>query len=176
MKRMFIALATLFVVAACNTTTQTVRVPKIGVVARDLEREEYIVLGNAEGNACVEQVCWFGIFCTVKDEGGSAIAGAGLGTENVSEAAEDQAMLKALKAQPEADAVLTPRKSMSIESGSMVINTKIKSCVRVFGKSIRIKTDQEIKGVAAAPAPSPSPPPPPPAPTPETPPAPPTGG
>ena len=119
MQRLSLALAVagaLAATTACSTSTQTIRVPKIGVVSRDLERDEYVVLGNAEGKSCVEQVCWLGICGTVKDESGSAIAGAGLGTEAVTAAAESQALLVALKAQPEADAVFTPRKSMSIES------------------------------------------------------------
>ena len=100
-KRVLLAAAIATVAVGCSTTTKSVRVPKIGVVAKDLERNEYTILGTAEGSACVEQSCFLGFFCTVKDEGGSAIAGAGLGVENVTAAAEDQAMLKALSATPE---------------------------------------------------------------------------
>jgi hypothetical protein len=160
LKRVLLATAALAAVVGCSTTTKSVRVPKIGVVAKDLERHEYTILGTAEGKACVEQSCFLGIFCTVKDEGGSAIAGAGLGVEAVTAAAEDQAMLKALSATPEADAVFSPRKSMTVESSGNPIFPGMKACVRVFGKSVRIKTDDEMKGIT-------SPPPPPmPAPTP----------
>ena len=181
-----VPLAVLGVVAlaGCNTTTSSIRVPRIGVQAKDLERNEYVVLGNAEGNACAEQSCFFGMFCSVKDEAGNAIRvvdpetgiellGAGLGTpEDVSAVAEDRALYAALKTQTEADAVFSPRKTMDLETKSAFISSSIKACVRVFGKSIRIKTDEEMKGgVVAAP-----PPPPPPPPAAETPPAAPPAG
>jgi hypothetical protein len=89
----------------------------------------------------------------VKDEAGSAIAGAGLGVEAVTAAAEDQAMLKALSATPEADAVFSPRKSMTVETSGNPFFPGMKACVRVFGKSVRIKTDDELRGLSAAPPP-----------------------
>ncbi|MDP2344923.1 MAG: hypothetical protein Q8O67_28515 [Deltaproteobacteria bacterium] len=152
MQRFLIVLAVVAVaLPACKSTTNAIRVPEIGVVARDLERDEYVVLGTVEGKSCVEVSCLLGIFCTVKDEGGNAITGNGIGEALVNNAAEEQAMLKALKAQPEADAVLAPRKSSTLQYTNAIISASIKSCVRVFGKSIRIKTDDEMKGVVAAP-------------------------
>lgn len=147
-KRVLLAAAIATVAVGCTTNTRSVRVPKIGVIAKDLERSEYTILGTAEGSACVEQSCLLGFFCTVKDEGGSAIAGAGLGVESVTAAAEDQAMLKALSATPEADAVFSPRKSMTVESSGNLLFPGMKACVRVFGKSVRIKTDEELAGAA----------------------------
>lgn len=174
-----VALA-LVVMSGCNTATSSIRVPRIGVQAQELDRSEYVVLGNAEGNACAEQSCFLGLFCSVKDESGNAIKvmdpdtglellGAGLGTpDDVAAVAEDRALFSALKTQTDADAVFSPRKTMELETKSAIINSSIKACVRVFGKSIRIKTDEEMKGgVAAAPPPPPppaeTPPPPPPA-------------
>jgi hypothetical protein len=151
MHRLLLVLASAVALSACSSTTQAMRVPKIGVVARDLERDEYVVLGTAEGQSCVEQSCFFGIFCTVKDEGGKTIAGSEVGTYAVSAAAEEQALLHALKAQPEADAVFAPRKSSTLEIGNQIITTSIKACVRIFGKSVRIKTDDEMKGKASTP-------------------------
>lgn len=168
-KRVLLAAAIATVAVGCTTTTKSVRVPKIGVIAKDLERSEYTILGTAEGSACVEQTCILGIFCSVKDEAGTGIAGAGLGVEAVTAAAEDQAMLKALSATPEADAVFSPRKSMTVENNGNPFMPGMKACVRVFGKSVRIKTDEELKGATApastyAPPPPVTPPPPPPAP------------
>ena len=145
MHRLLLVLVGAVALSACSSTTQAMRVPKIGVVARDLERNEYVVLGNAEGKSCVEQSCFLGIFCTVKDEGGKTIAGAA-GQSGVTAAAYDQAMLQALKAQPEADAVFAPRESTSLEIGSQIITTSIKACTRIYGKSVRIKTDEEMGG------------------------------
>jgi hypothetical protein len=141
------------------------------------------VLGNAEGKACAEQSCILGLFCSVKDESGNSIKvidpdtglellGAGLGTpEDVSAVAEDRALYSALKTQDDADAVFTPRKTMELETKNAFISSSIKACVRVFGKSIRIKTDQEIKGGPAAATPPPPLTEPPPAAAPTTPPA-----
>ena len=154
MYRLPLALAAALMMISCSSTTQSIRVPTIGVVARDLDRNEYIVLGTAEGNSCVEQSCLLGIFCTIKDESGSTIAGAEGGRSAVVAAASEQAMLKALKGHPDADAVFAPRKSQSIEIGSQIITTSIKACVRIFGKSVRIKTDDEMKNGVAPPAPT----------------------
>ncbi|MCC7111413.1 MAG: hypothetical protein IT382_19115 [Deltaproteobacteria bacterium] len=176
----------LMVLSGCNTTTSSIRVPRIGVQAQELARDEYVVLGNAEGKACAEQSCFLGLFCSVKDESGNAIKvvdpdtgleilGAGLGTpDDVSLVAEDRALYAALKNQTDADAVFSPRKTMELETKSAFVNSSIKACVRVFGKSIRIKTDEEIKGGVVAAPPPPPPPPPveaPPAAAPATPPA-----
>jgi hypothetical protein len=145
--------------AACSTTTKSIRVPKINVVAQDLARSEYTVLGNAEGSACVEQSCFLGFFCTVKDEAGNGIAGAGLGVEAVT--AEDQAMLKALRRRRRALTVFSPRKSMTVESSGNFLIPSMKACVRVFGTSVRIKTDEEL-GLGGGTTVTPPPPPPPP--------------
>ncbi len=165
MKKTMVAAALLAVGATgCKTETSSIRVPRIAVQAQELSREEYVVLGNAEGKACVEQACYLGLFCSVKDDKGQDIKivdpdtgivllGAGLGTpDQVSEVAEDRAMYTALQAQNEADAVFSPRKSMELETTSAIFKSSIKACVRVFGKSIRIKTDSELKG-GAPPAP-----------------------
>lgn len=171
------------VLAGCSYTSNTTRVPRIGVQAHELERHEYVVLGNAEGNGCVEQSCILGIWCSVKDEAGNAVKmidpdtgiemlGAGLGTvEDVAEVAEASALGAAIAKHADADAVFTPRKTMELETKDNVVFRAVKACVRVSGKSIRIKTDEEMKGAVAVTPPPP--PPPPPAPPAETPPAPP---
>jgi len=176
----------LLLLAGCSYTSNTTRVPRIGVQAQELERHEYVVLGNAEGNGCVEQTCILGIWCSVKDEAGNTVKmidpdtgiemlGAGLGTvEDVAEVAEASALGAAIAKQTEADAVFTPRKTMELETKDNVVFRAVKACVRVSGKSIRIKTDEEIKGGVVAAPPPPPPPPPveaPPAPAPATPPA-----
>ncbi len=173
MKKLCVFCAALGLVAAagCKTTTNSIRVPRIGVVAQDLERNEYVVLGNAEGESCVEQSCWFGFFCSVKDDAGNSInvvddngvelLGAGLGSsDDVAYVAEDRAMYGALQKQKDADAVFTPRKTMELETKSVFVNSSIKACVHVFGKSVRIKTDEELAAGSAAAAPPPPPPPP----------------
>ncbi len=162
MHKLPLILAGALALAACSSTTQAIRVPRIGMVARDLERNEYVVLGTAEGKSCIEQTCLLGAFCSMKDEGGKSVQRIGLfsaGTEvigagDVLAAAEEQAILKALQAQPESDAVFAPRKSTTLEVGNMIISTSTKACVHVFGKSVRIKTDGEIGGAAAAAAPA----------------------
>lgn len=110
-----------------------------------------------------------GFFCSVKDDGGTAIAGAGLGVEAVTAAAEDQAMLQALSGHADADAVFSPRKSMTVESTGNFLIPGMKACVRVFGKSVRIKTDEELASAPTAPPPPrpapPAPPMPPPPPS-----------
>ncbi len=169
-----LAALSLLVATGCSYTSNTTRVPRIGVQAQELDRHEYVVLGNAEGSGCVEQSCILGIWCSVKDEAGNSVRmidpdtgiemlGAGLGTaEDVAEVAEASALGAAIAKQAEADAVFSPRKSMELETKNNFLFRAVKACVRVSGKSIRIKTDEEMKGAVAVTAPPPPPPPPPP--------------
>jgi hypothetical protein len=162
----------------CTTTAKVMSLPGIGVNANALQREEYVVLGDAEGKACVEETCFFGIFCSTKSDTGSTerqegrlftddvqtaaptaaipfLQGAA-GTEGNRSAAEDAALFKAIQSVPDADALLVPRKSMELTTSNNFISTSQKACVRVFGKGIRLKTDAEVAG-GAAPAPAPAP-------------------
>lgn len=158
----------------CTTTAKVMSLPGIGVNARSLEREEYVVLGDAEGKACVEETCLFGIFCSTKSDTGSServegrlftdnvqtsapgvfipgLQGAA-GTEGNRSAAEQAALYKAIESVPDADALLVPRKSMELSTSNQFISTTQKACVRVFGKGIRLKTDAEVNAAAGAPA------------------------
>lgn len=182
--------------AGCKTTAQVMSLPGTGMHASPLTRDEYVILGNAEGKACVEETCFVGLFCSTKGDKGSdtrvegrlnttfvqtnapglAIPGlsGAVGTEGNGSAAEDAALYAAIESVPDADALMSPRKSMEITTSNAIISTTQKACVHVFGKGIRLKTDAEIgalvpasaAGAAATAAP---PPPPPPAPAPMTP-------
>lgn len=187
--RFFLLALALVASVGCKTAAKVITLPGIGVNAKSLERSEYVVLGDAEGKACVEESCILGIFCSTKSDTGatdtvegrlftdnvqtsapSAAAGfpfaAAAGTEGNRTAAEDAALYMAIQSVPDADALLAPRKSMELTTTDNVVMTSQKACVRVFGKGIRLKTDAEIAGGAA---PTPTPPPAPPAPPAEAP-------
>jgi hypothetical protein len=131
----------------CTTQAKVMSLPGIALQAKELEREEYVVLGDAEGNACVEEKCFFGIFCSVQSDTGSstrvegrlfttqvqtsaplmAVPGFAVssGTEGNSSSAEDAALYKAIESVPDADALLTPRKSMKLDTNSDLFSTRV---------------------------------------------------
>src|SRR3954470_21760426 len=57
--------------AGCNTTAKVIAMPGVDVVA-SYSRADYVVLGDAEGKACVEETCFLGIFCNQKSDTGVA--------------------------------------------------------------------------------------------------------
>lgn len=170
-----------FALTGCKTTAQVMSLPGTGMHANALTREEYVVLGDAEGKACVEEACYFG-FCFTKSDTGSETKVEGRlnsnvqtdapdfvipgfagpsGTEGNASAAEEAALYKAIESVPEADALMAPRKSAEVTTSNaplfgLVYNTQ-KACVRVFGKGIRLKTDAEIAALTAPSAPPPAP-------------------
>ena len=190
MKKKLLALAiTAAALAGCKTTAQVMSLPGTGMHASALTRDEYVVLGNAEGKACVEETCFVGIFCSTKSDTGSdtrvegrlnttfiqtdapGLAIPGLtsqrGTAGNGSAAEEAALYKAIESVPDADALMSPRKSMEITTTGAIISNTQKACVHVFGKGIRLKTDAEIGALTPPTATTTTTePPPPPAPTP----------
>ncbi len=173
------ATALAVVTSACTTTANVMTLPGIGVNARELDRSDYVVLGDAEGKACVEESCVLGIFCSVNSDASSVATervegrldttnvqtsapgvqlpfGPGAGTEGNSSAAEEAALFKAIQSVPDADALLTPRKSMDLATSDNFFIRSQKACVRVFGLGIRLKTDAELAG-GPPPAPTPAP-------------------
>jgi hypothetical protein len=178
-------LFTLVASSGCTTTAQVMSLPGTGMHANELTRDEYVVLGDAEGRACVEETCYFGI-CFTKSDTGSETRVEGrlssnvqtsapdfvvpgfsgpIGTEGNASAAEQAALYQAIESVPEADALMAPRKSAEVTTTNapfvgLFYHTQ-RACVRVFGKGMRLKTDAEI---AAMTAPTPTPTPPPPAP------------
>lgn len=169
---------------ACTTTANVMTLPGIGVNARELDRSDYVVLGDAEGKACVEESCILGMFCSVNSDASSVATervegrldttdvqtsapgvllpfAPAAGTEGNRSAAEDAALFKAIESVPDADALLTPRKSMDLTTNDNFFMRSQKACVRVFGLGIRLKTDAELGGAPPAPTGSetaPSPP------------------
>jgi hypothetical protein len=181
--------------SGCKTTAQVMSLPGTGMHANALTRDEYVVLGDAEGKACVEESCYFG-FCFTKSDTGSETKvegrlnttnvqtdapdfvipgfGGAAGTEGNASAAEEAALYKAIESVPDADALMAPRKSAEVTTSNaplfgIIYNTQ-KACVRVFGKGIRLKTDAEVAAMTA-PAPTTEPPPAPMPPPPSPPPA-----
>src|SRR4051794_29347005 len=55
---------------ACNTTAKVIAMPGVDVIAQ-YSRADYVVLGDAEGKACVEETCFLGVFCSTKSDTGA---------------------------------------------------------------------------------------------------------
>ena len=171
MRRMMLALLVATAGSACATSAQVMSIPGTGMRAKSLERDEYVVLGDAEGKACVEETCIVG-FCFSKSDTGSETKVEGRlnttnvqtqaptflipgfsgpnGTEGNASAAEEAALFKAIESQPDADALMAPRKSAEVSTSGFFIGHTQKACVRVFGKGIRLKTDAEIAAQEAS--------------------------
>jgi hypothetical protein len=157
--------------AGCATSAQVMSMPGTGMRAKSLEREEYVVLGDAEGKACVEETCIIGLCFSKSDTGSETKVEGRLNTTNVQTeapsfvlpgfsgsngtegnagAAEAAALYKAIESQPEADALMAPRKSAEVTTTQFYFGHEQRACVRVFGKGIRLKTDAEIAAVESA--------------------------
>ncbi len=74
-----------------------------------------------------------------------------------SELAERIALYKAVESVPDADAIIVPRKSIKVTVSDDLFSGGKKSCVRVVGKAVRLKTDAEMAGATAALTPPPAP-------------------
>lgn len=166
-----LAVAALSVAAsACSTTAKVSTIPGMGLTT-DLKRSDYVILGAATGEACAVEECFFGSCNKKADVAGeelldgrtesSSLRGANVaptdlgplaflfGTGSVgpsgSEIAEKIALYKAIESIPNADAIVTPRKTIDITRKDMLgISTTTKSCVKVVGKAVHIKSDAEI--------------------------------
>ena len=167
----FVALAC---VACASTTAKVSTVPGIGIET-SFARKDYVILGTATGQACATEDCFFGS-CNKKadvageelldgrmeseDLGGVSTARTDLGplafilgTGSVgptgSEIAEKIALYKAIESIPNADAIVTPRKTIDITRNDILgISTTTKSCVKVMGKAVHIKSDAESAAAA----------------------------
>jgi hypothetical protein len=173
----------------CATTAKVSTSPGIAIET-SFARKDYVVLGTARGEACATESCIFGA-CTPKaDVAGEELLDGRMETENIrdvnigrasfgpfealyelffgtpgpnaGQVAENIALYKAIESVPNADAIITPRKTIDIHKNDilgLVVTTK--SCVKVAGKAVHIKSDAEIaKKKPATPGTPTSPPPP----------------
>src|SRR5437868_15255494 len=69
-RQLLAAVAALLACSACNTTAKVIAMPGVDVIAQ-YSRADYVVLGDAEGKACVEETCFMGIFCSTKSDTGA---------------------------------------------------------------------------------------------------------
>lgn len=165
-----LAVAALAACAGCSTTAKVSTIPGMGLTT-DLKRSDYVILGAATGEACAVEDCFLGSCNKKADVAGeelldgrtesSSLHGANIaptdfgplaflfGTGNVgpsgSEIAEKIALYKAIESIPNADAIVTPRKTIDITKKDMLgISTTTKSCVKVVGKAVHIKSDAEM--------------------------------
>ncbi len=168
----------------CSTTGKISTIPGIGFDTQPLARGEYTIIGNAAGESCAEESCFFGsctktaggkgeeafegrIFST-NISGASTAATEGLGVLQIlfgtgqegpsgADIAERIALYKAIESVPDADAIILPRKQIQIDTSSIpFISSSVKSCVKVKGKAVRLKTDAEL-ATNAPPASTPNP-------------------
>ena len=156
--------------AACSTTAKVSTIPGMGV-SMPLGRSDYTILGVAQGQACATESCFLGS-CNKKAEiaGEELLDGRaetvslrdvntapqnlgpftfllGLGNPGPtgSEIAEKIALFKAIESIPNADAIIQPRKEIDIDKNDILgISTTTKSCVKVVGKAIHVKSDAEM--------------------------------
>lgn len=180
-----IHIAAVLAVAAltgCSTTGKVSTIPGIGFDTQPLARGEYVIIGNAAGEACAEESCFFGSCTKTSGTKGeeafegrifsSSIGGASTSaTENLgllqilfgtgqqgpsgADIAERIALYKAIESVPDADAVILPRKTINVDTQTIpFISNSVKSCVKVKGKAVRLKTDAELAGTAAPAAPA----------------------
>jgi hypothetical protein len=166
-----LAIAALGLVAtACSTTSKVSTIPGMGLTT-GLKRADYQILGTATGEACATEECLFGNCNKKADVAGeelldgrtesASLRGANtqvmdfgplswlLGTGSVgptgSEIAEKIALYKAIESIPNADAIITPRKEINITKNDILgLSVTTKSCVKVMGKAVHIKSDAEI--------------------------------
>jgi hypothetical protein len=160
-----------FVGSACSTTGKVASIPGIGFSTESLKRAEYEILGAATAEACAEESCSFGncnkkasvpgeellegrMFSTniggvetrTTDAGPLGfLFGAETAEVSGSDIAERIAMYKAIESVPTADAIILPRKTITVEtSNTLGLFTTTKSCVKVSGKAVRLKADNEL--------------------------------
>lgn len=164
-----IAASALALSAACAAPTAKIStMPGMDITTR-VARPDYIVLGTAEGKACAEQNCFFGSCSLTASVAGeelldgrtqseslrgvnlnstanvnpilAAFLGVQVDTPNGADIAEKIALYKAIESIPDADAILSPRVEADVTEDWNPITKKVKSCVTVKGKAIRVKPD-----------------------------------
>jgi hypothetical protein len=177
----FALLGAVTVVAAatgCSTTGKVSTIPGISFDTQPLARSEYVIIGNAAGDSCAEESCFFGsctktsgtkgeeayegrIFSTnIGGASTSATENLGLlqilfGTGNQgpsgADIAERIALYKAIESVPDADAIILPRKQIQVDTNDIpFISHSVKSCVKIHGKAVRLKTDAELASAPPA--------------------------
>lgn len=106
-----------------------------------LTRAQYEVIDAAQGEACAEFVAlWPLPIFWVQSDGRDAERSFALFGLGAAARAERAANHRALESQPEADSLVEPK----VYSQSRAYGWYKKTCVRVDGKAIRIKTDAEM--------------------------------
>lgn len=171
------AVAVVVAATGCSTTGKVSTIPGISFQTQALARSEYTIMGNAAGESCAEESCFFGsctktagakgeeayegrIFST-NISGASTSATENLGLLQIlfgtgqqgpsgADIAERIALYKAIESVPEADAIILPRKQIQIDTNDIpFISHSVKSCVKIKGKAVRLKTDAELGGAPA---------------------------
>ena len=167
-----IAAAALALLAAPGCGTSKVStIPGMDMSAK-LRRSDYVILGTATGEACATENCFFGSCSRTASVAGEElldgrsesvslrdartaaldlgplgalldVGGAPGQSKNV---AKSIAMYKAIESVPNADAMISPRYDVTTSEDSIPFNIKrtVKSCVKVRGKAIQIKSDADI--------------------------------
>jgi len=118
---------------------QTVLLKDIKIA--DLQRDQYIIIGDTIGFGCAEYVGLWPIpiwWISAEKKRGELFGG--VSTEPI---AERVAMYNALEKMPEADAIIAPRFHRSKDR---VFPWFSRSCVTVKGKAIQIKSDTQLSG------------------------------
>jgi hypothetical protein len=173
MKRIGLTVLALGALTACATTAEVSTIPGMEITTA-LSRADYEIIGTATGEACAETSCFFGSCTSVAanaeesflqgrmqsssirnvQQGNPALLGPlafllGAPAPQVpsaSQIAERIATYKAIESIPNADAIVTPRKTMEVEGSSLLgITSNSRSCVTIRGKAIHIKSDAERK-------------------------------
>lgn len=169
MKTLFVVAAVL-ALTACSTTAKVSTIPGMGM-ALELKRSDYTIIGTATGEACATEDCFFGSCNKKADIAGEelldgrtesgSLRGANTNVQDFgplaflfgitpvgptgSEIAEKIALYKAVESIPNADAIISPRKTIEISKNDILgISVTTKSCVKVMGKAIHVKSDAEI--------------------------------
>lgn len=166
-----VAASALAIVAGCAAPTAKIStMPGMDITTR-VARPDYVVIGTATGSACAEQNCFFGSCALTASVGGeelldgrtqseslrgvnmnstaavnpflAALLGVQVDTPSGADIAEKIALYKAIESIPDADAILSPRIDAEVTEDWNPITSKVKSCVTVKGKAIRVKPDNE---------------------------------
>jgi hypothetical protein len=157
--------------AACAAPSAKISTMPGMDITTKVARSDYIVLGTASGQACAEKNCFLGSCSLSASVAGeelldgraqseslrgvnlnstanvnpilAAILGVQVETPSGADIAEKIALYKAIESIPDADALLSPRVEADVTEDWNPITTKVKSCVTVKGKAIRVKPDGE---------------------------------
>ena len=168
--KMLFAAAAILALSACSTTAKVSTIPGMGM-SLELKRSDYTILGTATGEACATEDCFFGSCNKKADIAGEelldgrtesgSLRGANVNVQDFgpfgflfgvtpvgptgSQIAEKIALYKAVESIPNADAIISPRKTIDITKNDILgISVTTKSCVKVMGKAIHVKSDAEV--------------------------------